>query len=470
MKKNLLLTSIFLLGTLISQAQWQPDLRLTNNPSPSNTSLNNAWCVATSGDIVLAVWDDQRDGNYEIYYKRSTDTGLTWGEDTRLTNSAYSYDPCITISGSVVHIAWQKLVDGHYEMYYKRSTDGGVNWDADIRLTTTTSDSWNPSITVNGSVVHVVWEDERQGNSEIYYKVSTDGGVTWGVDTRLSTDPSDSWNPCVAVSGSVIHVAWYDNRNGAGNWEIYYKRSTDGGVSWGAETRLTNNTHVSRYPCIAVSGSVVHLVWHDDRDGNYDTYYKRSTDGGATWSTDIRLTIDPGNSMFPCVAVSGSTIHVVWIDPRDKPNVEIYYKRSADGGLSWEPDVQLTNSSLSMYPSVAVSASVIHVVWQDMRDGNFEIYYKRNPTNSEVGLKELSSSVLPFTISPNPASTEIKLRSLENINELTISDMYGKEVYHSVDLIPNPEFVIPTADFSAGIYFIKVRKGKKVSVQKFIKQ
>jgi hypothetical protein len=91
-------------------------VRLTNNPSPSNTSLNNAWCVAASGDTALAVWNDQRGGNHEIHFKQSTDAGLSWGEDTRLTNSEYSYDPCITISGSVVHTVWQELRDGHYEM------------------------------------------------------------------------------------------------------------------------------------------------------------------------------------------------------------------------------------------------------------------------------------------------------------------------------------------------------------------
>ncbi len=48
-----------------------------------------------------------------------------------------------------------------------------------------------PVIAINGSVVHVVWSDERDGNYEIYYKRSTDGGVSWGADTRLTNNPSD---------------------------------------------------------------------------------------------------------------------------------------------------------------------------------------------------------------------------------------------------------------------------------------
>ena len=81
------------------------------------------------------------------------------------------------------------------------------------------------------------------GTDEIYYKRSTDAGVNWGTDTRLTNNTADSWYPSVAVSGSVVHVVWDDNRDG--NSEIYYKRSTDAGVNWGADTRLTNNTAYS---------------------------------------------------------------------------------------------------------------------------------------------------------------------------------------------------------------------------------
>ena len=74
-----------------------------------------------------------------------------------------------------------------------------------------------------------------------------------------------------------MHVVWYDNRDG--NNEIYYKRSTDAGINWGADTRLTNNTAYSEYPSVAVSGSVVHVVWNDYRDGNSEIYYKRNPTG-----------------------------------------------------------------------------------------------------------------------------------------------------------------------------------------------
>ncbi len=455
MKKHLLIVSIFLLGTFVSQAQWQPDVRLTNNSSTSNTSLNNAWCTAASGDTVHVVWDDQRDGNYEIFYKRSTDGGLTWGADIQLTNSVYSYDPCITVSGSDVHIVWQQEQNGYYEIYYKRSLNGGESWEADQRLTTNTSDSWNPSVALSGSVVRVVWEDERQGNSEIYYKVSTNGGVTWNADMRLTNDPANSWNPTVAVSGLDVHVTWYDDRNGSGNWEIYYKRSTDGGLNWGMETRLTNNSHVSRYPCITVSGSVVHLVWHDDRDGNFETYYKRSADGGLNWGADTRLTNASDISMYPNIAVSGSVVHLVWFDMRDG-NYEIYYNRSADGGINWETDTRITNDlAFSFYPSVAVSGNRVHIVWQDTRDGNNEIYYKRNPTGDPVGIDEPLISGNTIEVFPNPFSNEITVSNSKNeLCEIILFDISSREIVQRKFTYST---TVNTSQLAKGIYIFEVR-------------
>ena len=61
-----------------------------------------------------------------------------------------------------------------------------------------------------------------------------------------------------------------------GTIEIYYKRSTDTGLSWGAETRLTYNPSGSLFPSVSVSGSAVHIVWEDYRAGNWEIYYKRS--------------------------------------------------------------------------------------------------------------------------------------------------------------------------------------------------
>ncbi len=333
------------------------------------------------------MWSDNRNGNDEIYYKRSTDGGISWGADTRLTNNtAFSLGPSVAISGMVVHIIWWDNRFGNLEIFYKRSIDGGLSWGADTRLTNATNGSIFPSLSVSGSVVHVVWQDERDGNQEIYYKRSTNGGITWEADRRMTNDPLSSYRPSVAVNGLLVHIIWEDLRNGFinGNTEIYYKRSTDGGASWEQDTRLTNDTSISTFSSVSVSGSTVHFTWSDFRDGNSEIYYKRSTNDGISWEADTRLTNNPGFSSWNNATASGPVVHVTWREDRDG-NQEIYYKRSTDRGINWEPDVRLTNNNtISDRPFIAAWGPNVHIVWKDNRDGNYEIYYKRDPTGNGI--------------------------------------------------------------------------------------
>ena len=449
-------------------AQWQPEVRLTNNSSESLISSNNAWCVASSGPVVHVVWYDYRDGNSEIYYKRSIDGGVSWSADMQLTNDpASSWNPSVTVSGSVVHVVWQDDRNGNTEIYYKRSIDEGGNWEADTRLTNNASSSVSPSVTVSGPAVHVVWFDNRDGNEEIYYKRSLDFGGSWGTDIRMTNNTAISRNPSVTASGSAAHVVWEDNREG--NWEIYYKGSIDEGVNWDPDTRLTNNTANSWYPSVSSSGSDVHIVWSDDRDGNLEIYYKGSINKGVNWDADTRLTNNSAASRTPSVTVSGQAVHVVWDDRRGGASGEIYYKRSTDAGVSWIADTQLTVNFASQNPSVSISGTAVYVVWKDYRDGNWEIYSKQNPTGNPVGIININSEIPnEFSLGqnyPNPFNPATKIKfELRNTSftNLVIYDGLGREVETIVNEQLNAgsyEADWNASNFPSGVYFYKLTTG-----------
>lgn len=476
------LISILILAiTFFAEAasQWQPEVRLTHDPAVSYTSYNNAHCVASGGDSVYVVWRDLRDGNPEIYFKRSTNRGASWGVETRLTNNtANSIDPSIALSGSVLHVVWIDRRDANDEVYYQNSTDGGTSWGTSTRLTNNAGISVFPSVAVSGTVVHVVWQDDRNGNYEIYYKRSTDRGISWGMDTRLTDNTALSASACVSVSGTDVHVTWTDERAGSTNPEIYYKRSTDGGTTWGADTRLTNNPAFSTTASSAVSGLMVHVVWSDLRDGTNEIYYKRSSNGGSGWGGDTRLTFDGGSSFSASLSVSGAAVHMTWIDDRDG-NFEVYYKASTDGGVAWGPDVRLTtNSALSNYSSVAASGSVVHVVWRDERDGNPEIYYLRNPTGNPTGI-EYTDSKAPQEFSleqnyPNPfnPNTTISFGIPERGHiRLVVYDLLGREALTIVNEVRDPgrhSVTWNASTFASGVYLYRLHAGGYVATRKMI--
>ena len=115
---------------------------------------------------------------------------------------------------------------------------------------------------------------------------------------------------------------------------------------------LTNNAVDSRIPDVAVSGSDVHVVYHEDVGGNLEVFYKRSIDGGATFSIPVNLSNDPGPSQFAKVAASGKQVYVAWekcvvvVTPpcSGRSSAQVAFKRSIDGGNSFVAGVvNLTN-------------------------------------------------------------------------------------------------------------------------------
>ena len=476
--KKYFLFLLILISIQLLQAQWEPDVRLTNDTGACYICLNNARGIAISGSDVHLVWCDERNGNREIYYKRSTNGGTNWGQDIRFTNdSAVSWRPSVAVSGSVVHTVWCDFRNGNFEIYYKRSTDGGVSWSQDTRLTNDSAISWAPSMAVNGSTIHIVWEETRDGNEEIYYKRSTDAGLSWGQDTRLTNNPLNSLYPSVAVSGSSVHVSWYDFRTGSR--AIFYKRSTDGGMSWGNDVQLTGNYADSYNPAVAVSGQVVHIAWHDRRDGNEDIFYRRSGDGGVNWEPEIRLTNNSSVSWYPSISVSGSAVHLAWYDNYEG-NYEIYYDRSTDGGASWEPALRLTNNNGGSYrPSICVSDSTVHVIWNDDRDGDWEIYYKRNPTGNPIGIKnnysEIPDKIYLYQNYPNPFNSvsSIKYQVSRGAEiRIIVFDISGREITTLMNEKKSPgkyEVRFNGEGLSSGIYFYSLfADGERVGTKRMV--
>jgi hypothetical protein len=176
--------------------------------------------------------------------------------------------------------------------------------------------------------------------------------------------------------------------------------------------------------------------------------------------------------------VSGQAVHVVWYDERDG-NPEIYYKRSVNNGVSWEVDNRLTNnSSGSWVSSVSVSGSSVHVTWYDERDGNPEIYYKRNPTGNPIGIKNINSEIPNkfslFQNYPNPFNpiTHCEFRIADfGFAKLTVYDALGREIQTLVNEELKPgtyEAEWDGSNYPSGVYFYQLTAGDYIETKKMV--
>jgi uncharacterized membrane protein len=353
----------------IPPSSWSEDVNLTNNTGDSKYPS-----AAIDDNVIHLVWQDDRDGGYEIYYKRSMNNGGTWEEQRLTSYSGNSVYPAVAVNGSNVHVVWQDDRDGGNCIYYMSSNDYGENWDfGDVKKLYPSWQAEHPRIAVNGSNLYVVWQEYIYYDCyNVYFMMSKNNGETWedgngNTDQAYVLSENNSRSPAIAVN-NTIHVVWQEKRSY--NWEIYYSRSSDNGETWN-ETRISNGNGSSEEPEIAVDNTV-HVVWEDNRDGNPEIYYNCSD--GEWLDTDVRLTNDSHYSKNPSIAVKENNVSVVWQDNRDG-NLEIYYKKCVNS--LWYNDTRLTyTGACTSECPVIVLSSIAHVFWDDIVTGNFEIWYK----------------------------------------------------------------------------------------------
>ena len=128
-----------------------------------------------------------------------------------------------------MHIIWQDDYDGNKEIYYIKLNQQGVNLTEPKRLTYNAYTSENPSISSekNGNI-HITWNDFKNGSREIYYMKLNNLGVNITEDVQLTFGSTYSCCPSIAINNcNVVNIVWEDHRHQANdnNWEIYYKRT-----------------------------------------------------------------------------------------------------------------------------------------------------------------------------------------------------------------------------------------------------
>jgi len=467
--RPLTLCSVCCLLYSVCFAQWEPEVRLTYAGHPARIWANNGWFLAaTAGGTLQAAWWEGRDGRSQVYGKRSTDNGTTWLADQNLSNDPdTSLCPSLAVSDSTIHLVYKSSSNG-WGAFYRRSTDGGATWSADTALARFSS-AIGGSMTdaVWDSTVHVLWAVFHGAYTQVSYRRSLDRGITWQPEVLLTHDSARSEDPSVAVSESVVHVVWFDTRDSSAG-DAYYERSLDNGATWGPETRLTVDSAIVYAPTVAAVDSLVHVAWIDRRGGGYQfqIYYMRSTNWGATWEPEVRLTNNSGACLFPVLAASGRNVHIAWYDDRTG-NKQLYYRNSTNGGLDWTPEIRLTQTSTnSSNPAIALTGDTIHVVFCDDRSGDTELYYLRNPTGN-VGTEE---GLKPQARSQKPAASIVRGVLVLGAVDIRQNTEYGAELLDAagrsvLDLRPGANDV---SRLAPGVYFVSLETAGGIETRKLI--
>lgn len=123
------------------------------------------------------------------------------------------------------------------------------------------------------------------------------------------------------------------------------------------------------------SGTDVYAIWSENvgRDENA-LYFRRSDNGGETWEPPVEVVAAGGVAVEPMlVAEPNGNLFVVWRDERnDNPDgyCQAYFIKSTNNGADWQGEIELTPGIDIAMPNMDVVENTdggydVHVVYED---------------------------------------------------------------------------------------------------------
>ena len=183
-----------------------------------------------------------------------------------------------------VYMAWA----GKGKLWFDKSLDGGKTWGTDAAIEDQAG-GWNnedipglmransmPFLSADKSgTLYLVFGDKRNGDYDVFVKVSQNGGKTWSPAMRLNNDAlgngKDQYMPaiCVDRTKNKLYALWYDRSHSENNIFTDVYLCPLGKVKQGNPMRVTNypfcppgkKVFFGDYISVAAAGSEVRAAF-----------------------------------------------------------------------------------------------------------------------------------------------------------------------------------------------------------------
>ncbi len=220
----------------------------------------------------------------------------------------------------------------------------------------TTGLTTQPSIQAQGNNVFIAWSDSRLGASEIFLRRSTDGGQTWGLEQRITETIVDSVSPDLDADRRYLYLVWQEDQR--------IKFALYDGLQWQRQTVLSEAGHRPRIAATKIfPNNFNYVVWErvsrQSLEANQPSQSSLtqaeiviSDDQGLSWQKVRPLTSVQWESAEPDVAAGFQLAVVAWRDHREATS-QIYAKQYQEFKAS--PDWRLSSPGNARRPAVAMS-------------------------------------------------------------------------------------------------------------------
>jgi hypothetical protein len=355
---------------------------------------------------------------------------------THTANDAY---PAISQIFDETWLAWCSRRDGNWEVYYKTSADSGETWSAETRLTDESQRDLGPAIAADtDGRAWIVWQSARDYDWEIYCTI--EGDTAWSSPANLTSELGIDIDPALACTpDSLMWLLWSTDRRDD-NFELFYM--TCDGDTWSDKMRLTHDSGDDIEPALtATPDGEVWAVWGADRVGNFEIYGK--TYDGCVWSGAARLTQSHGDETNPSIGCTQDGM--IWLTYAREG--ELYYKTHQHGSWSLEsllPTGLSDRESTTGYSSVTQTPDErIWIVYDGILNGNGDLYGQRsNHPAAITGVADpddIAGGASRFALSqnyPNPFNPATTIQYELTVPSRVRLDVYDPAGRHVRTLLP----------------------------------
>jgi hypothetical protein len=277
---------------------------------------------ASSSDSYTIVWMDSRDGDFDIFAQSFFGTTPMW-TNRKVNDDAGNERQCQpSFTGGL--LVWEDYREGFPNIYASRmSYSSPVDSNFKVNDDTDTVRHANPSIGNMGINYLIVWEDGRNGATDVYAQVVDKYGNCIGtnfqVDDAADTIPTQFAEVGGGEGGGVVVFQCQKEHES----DIHFQRYDSSGFPQDSNIAVTGNYYGAHqlFPCISSEwNGVCTVVWEDMRKGNADVYAQIVDTAGTNIGSNLSLIDDTGLSeqMLPSAAKDTvGDVAVTWMDARE---------------------------------------------------------------------------------------------------------------------------------------------------------
>ncbi|HPR64104.1 MAG TPA: hypothetical protein PK014_07750 [Thermoanaerobaculia bacterium] len=315
---------------------------------------------ASSYNEIGIVWDGVAYGAVwvagdHIHFARIAADGTFLAGPRQITPAlTKNYEPDLIWADNMYALAWTNQNGSNSEVFFVLLDRDANQIIEPVQVTSAAGYQSGPAVCWTGSEFGLTWKDPRNAGTsgdDIYFaRIDGDGEYIAGSETAVSEQVNSQTEPRIEFVYDHYFIFWEDDRNG--NYDIFGRRLSNAGSLVGAEINLVVASGDSIDLSLAWNGVYLGIAWTDNRDGNENIYFTLVDSNGTEIGNDRQITNDSATQRVPSLAWSGREFGMVFMDNRNPSNLtDVYFVRLSTDGTMIDSELLLIESTEAEFTS-----------------------------------------------------------------------------------------------------------------------